>query len=333
LIALAIVTTALGAPGEPSAAQTSAGELASAPLTHIGVVVPDMDAAVRQYVRVMGFAPPKVDTVPVPMPDGQNAEIKLATLLMPNFFIELTEPVNHVGPYYEHLRTHGMSIMHVGVALAFLTGNVDDLRGAGEQQGGRWNLGAKGGKFAYLDFRATLGAMIEMNRGGVDLSGHSVPPPTGDALPRLATLAVTHVGSAVTDASVAANGYAKLLGITPPKVIDYKDSQYPPNAKWNNSAYVRLATWKQGAIGVELIESVGAPTPWSEFVAHHKGPSVQHIALNAGNWMDELIRDLLSKGGKWTNGKPGGNYAYLDFTDTLGLIFELNGTSKSNRVN
>ena len=49
--------------------------------------------------------------------------------------------------------------------------------------------------------------------------------------------------------------------------------------------------------------------------------------------MDELIRDLQSKGGKWTNGKPGGNYAYLDFTDTLGLIFELNGTSKSSRAN
>ena len=31
----------------------------------------------------------------------------------------------------------------------------------------------------------------------------------------------------------------------------------------------------------------------------------------------------------WTNDKPGGNYAYLDFMDTLGLVFELNGTSKS----
>src|SRR2546426_10366946 len=133
-----------------------------------------MDAAVRQYVRVMGFPAPRVDKVAVPLPDGQNAEIKLATLPMPNFFIELTEPMNHVGPYDEHLRTHGMSIMHMGVALALApTGIVDDLRSAVEQQGGRWVLGAKGGKYAYLDFRSTLGATIELNRGGADLSGHS----------------------------------------------------------------------------------------------------------------------------------------------------------------
>ena len=42
-----------------------------------------------------------------------------------------------------------------------------------------------------------------------------------------------------------------------------------------------------------------------------------------------MIADLVAKGGKWTNGKPGGGYAYLDFMDTLGLVFELNGTSKS----
>jgi hypothetical protein len=142
-------------------------------------------------------------------------------------------------------------------------------------------------------------------------------------------LNVTHVGFAVTDASAVGARFGDALGIAAPKVIDYKDSQYPPDAKWNKSAYVRLAVWNQGGTGMELIESVGGPTPWSEFVARQKGPSAQHIAIDVGNRMDETIADLLAKGGRWTNGKPGGNYAYLDFTDTLGLIFELNGTSKS----
>ncbi len=82
-------------------------------------------------------------------------------------------------------------------------------------------------------------------------------------------------------------------------------------------------------MGLELIESVGGPTPWSEYVARHKGTAAQHLAINVGDKMDEMIRDLRAKGGKWTNGKTGGAYAYLDFMDTLGLIFELNGTSKS----
>ncbi|MGE3578254.1 MAG: hypothetical protein AB7I25_07320 [Vicinamibacterales bacterium] len=53
------------------------------------------------------------------------------------------------------------------------------------------------------------------------------------------------------------------------------------------------------------------------------------MAINVGTMMDEQIADLQQKGGKWTNGKAGGGYAYLDFMDTLGLIFELNGSSTS----
>jgi hypothetical protein len=142
-------------------------------------------------------------------------------------------------------------------------------------------------------------------------------------------LPVSHVGIAATDTAAVSGTFAKLFGIAPPRVIDYKDAQYPPDSKWSPSAYLRLATWSQGGTGIEIIESVGSPTPWSEYVKQHKGTAAQHIAFNVGNRMDEMIRDLVAKGGKWTNGKPGGNYAYLDFTGTLGLVIELDGTSKS----
>ena len=78
-----------------------------------------------------------------------------------------------------------------------------------------------------------------------------------------------------------------------------------------------------------VIESAGGPTPWSDFLQKHKGNTVQHVSVGVGDQMDEQIADLQKKGGTWTNGKPGGAYAYLDFADTLGLIFELNGSSKS----
>jgi hypothetical protein len=64
-------------------------------------------------------------------------------------------------------------------------------------------------------------------------------------------------------------------------------------------------------------------------VQKQKGTAAQHVAINVGDRMDEMIRDLQAKGGTWTNGKAGGAYAYLDFTDTLGFVLELNGTSKS----
>jgi catechol 2,3-dioxygenase-like lactoylglutathione lyase family enzyme len=304
-----------------------AGELATARVSHLGVVVKDMDATLREYSRVMGFEIPKVNVYPIPVPDGRKAEFKLATLYMPNFYIELTQPLNNIGPYYDHLQAHGMSIMHLGVTLGG-SGSVDELRSGWERQGGIWTLGEKGGTYAYVNFPRTLGTTLELVRSP---GAPGAPPamPAGDALPPLGALNVSHVGFAASDTKVVTETLAQLFGTAPPKVMEYKDAQYPPDANWSKTAFLRLAMMNQGGTGVEVIESVGGPTPWSESVAKQKGTAAQHLAINVGNRIDEMIMDLVAKGGKWTNGKPGGGYAYLDFSDSLGLIFELNGTSKS----
>ena len=325
VIVMATVTLALGT--RDSAARQGA-ELAEARVNHVGVVVRDIDAALQMYVRVMGVAMPEVNTYPIPVPDGRTAEFKVATVYMPNFHIEVIQPVNAVGPYHDHLQAYGMSIQHVGVEVPG-TGSVDDLRAEMERQGGRWTLGASGNSFAYVNFHATLGTTLEVIRAGAP---PAAAPPAGDALPPLAALNVSHVGFAVTDAAATAARFGDVLGTSVPTVIEYTDAQYPPDTQWSSSAYLRLAFWSQGGMGLELIESVGAPTPWSEFVTRQNGSAAQHLAIDVGNRMDEMIADLVAKGGTWTNGKPGGTYAYLDFMDTLGLVFELNGTSKSAAV-
>ena len=325
--ALVIATVAVVFGMRDSAARQG-GELAAARVNHAGVVVRDIDAVLQHYVRVMGFAMPEVYTHPIPVPDGRTSEIKLATMHMPNFHIELMQPVNAVGPYHEHLQAYGKSIQHIGVEVPG-TGSVDDLRAELERKGGRWTLGTSGNTYAYVNFQPTLGVTLEVIRAGATTTGAPPSPPAGDALPPLAALNVSHVGFAVTDAATVAARFGGVMGTPEPQVIEYRDAQYPPDTQWDTNAYLRLAFWNQGGMGLELIESVGAPTPWSEFVARQKGSAAQHLAIDVGNRMDEMIADLVAKGGKWTNGKPGGNYAYLDFMDTLGLIFELNGTSKS----
>jgi catechol 2,3-dioxygenase-like lactoylglutathione lyase family enzyme len=321
-----VVLSAAFVLGMRGTVSTQESGMKAARVSHIGMVVRDMDTTLAQYVRVMGFATPKINAYPIPMPDGRKAEFKSATLYMPNFFIELNQPVNDVGPFADHLRAYGMSIQHFGLALTG-TGSVDDERGQLEQQGGRWTLGQKGGNYAYVNLQATVGTTVEVNRGGATSGEFPSIPPNG--LPPLAALPATHVGFAATDAATSVGAFAKAVGDAPPKMIDYRDAQYPPDSKWNSTAYLRLGFVSHGPIGVEFIESVGGPTPWSDYVQRQKGTAAQHLAINVGDRMDEMIRDLMAKGGKWTNGKPGGNYAYLDFMDTLGLIFELNGTSKS----
>ncbi len=278
----------------------------------------------------MGFTAPKPPVAgPRDMPNGQKTDIKLANFYMPNFQIDVIQPVSPIGPYYNHLQRFGASIQHVGFDV---TGNVDTMRAALEQKGGTWALGLKGNVFTYVDFQSTLGTTIELlNRPGGRPNNLPAPPvaPAGALLPPLGSLRVGHIGFAATDTDAVGRRFAEVLGIQPPRAVDYKDSQYPPGSTWNRDAYLRLSSWRQGDLGMELISSIGGPTPWSEYVKRTRGPAAHHISIEVGDRMDETIRDLQMKGGKWTNGKAGGNYAYLDFTDTLGLTFELNGTSKS----
>lgn len=306
-------------------------QLTNARASHVGVVVPDIETAIGEYVRVMGFPAVKSAQPMITMPDGSTAQIKSAGLRFSNFAVELVQPVSPAGPYHRHLQAYGMSVQHLGLVVPG-QGSVDEVRRALEQQGGRRIYGPDGGTYADIDFLPTLGTTtIELNRGSSAVPQLSLSAAPGDALPPLAALKVTHVGFGASDVAQVSSGFAKLLGIAAPKVNEYKDAQYPPDAKWSKSAYLRIAFLNHDPIGVglEFIESVGGPTPWSEFIRAKKGTAVQHLAINVGDKMDEYIRDLVAKGGKWTNGKPGGGYAYLDFSNTLGLVFELNGTSRS----
>src|SRR5262249_39683898 len=150
---------------------TQGGDLTMSKVTHVGVVVKDMDAAVREYTRVMGFPATKIATFPIPVPDGRKAEFKNAVFYMPNFFIEVIQPTNNVGPYYEQLQAHGTSIQHVGLQAPG-EGSIDPVRTMLEQQGGRWTLGSKGVAYAYVSFQ-TLGTNIEVNRGASGAPGNA----------------------------------------------------------------------------------------------------------------------------------------------------------------
>src|SRR5437773_1891074 len=81
----------------------------SSPVTHVGVVTSNLEETARQYTRVMGFAPPAINDVTVEAPAGEKVTFKLATVYMPNFFIELIQPIGNNGPYAEHLQKFGMS--------------------------------------------------------------------------------------------------------------------------------------------------------------------------------------------------------------------------------
>ena len=79
-------------------------------------------------------------------------------------------------------------------------------------------------------------------------------------------------------------------------------------------------------ISIELLEPVGQPSTWKDFL-DNKGEGLHHIAFEVKD-MDDKIAQLKDKGiplsqqGQWTGGS-GGRYAYFESEPQLAMILEL----------
>jgi 4-hydroxyphenylpyruvate dioxygenase-like putative hemolysin len=136
---------------------------------------------------------------------------------------------------------------------------------------------------------------------------------------------IVQIGIIVTDIEQKACNYAEIFGIPVPKIVTIADEPIS-NTQYRgklSSATGKAAFFDLGAIQMELIEPVGAPSTWEEFLRTH-GEGLHHIALRTEN-MAEAVQLLESKGleavqsGAW----DGGQYTYVEGTKQLGTILEL----------
>ena len=290
--------------------------------THVGVVVPDIDAALRGYADIFGIVVPEVQEVPVPLPDGSQVPIKRAILRMPGFHIEPIEPLSTSGPFYEHLQTYGMSVHHLGILV---DGDVDEMRDVLVAKGGTLTAGANG-VFAYIDFRERLGTTIEIQPSSANIND---PPAPGPQTALFGGRPVGHIGFAVRDIDDAIQAFVDILGLASTEPITFPPQglfPFPPDLGWDASSHVRVTQMRLANTGLELVQPVGGPKPWTDTLEKQRGNALQHLALGRGELSrEDWLRMGQEKGGKWTNGGPNGElggFAYLDFTETLGLIFE-----------
>ena len=305
-------------------AQTST-PIGAAPITHVAVVVEDIDAAVRGYAAMFGIPIPDVTSRSVDLPGGGAEELRVASIPLANFRVEVNQPADGSGPVSQFLQQFGPGIHRIGFGVS---GDIAETRRTLLGHGGTWTAGTEGGRYAWVDFRNRLGATLELvPRESDALGAASAEGAAGDGL--LAGHPVRHVGIAVRDTDEAAMAYAEVLGVTVAEPRDYKDAQYPPGSEWNLDSYIRVISWRQENVGIELLGAVGSPNPWSDYVDRYNGNAAQHISIGIGEGMREAIRQLQIMGGEWTNGKEGGTYAYLDFSDQLGIVFEINGAAGS----
>ena len=141
----------------------------------------------------------------------------------------------------------------------------------------------------------------------------------------IGTKVVCQIGLVVRDIEKMAKTYADVFGMDVPNVIitDTEDIAHTKFRGAPTQAQAKLAFLQMGDVSLELIEPIGEPSTWKEFLDEH-GEGVHHIAFQIKG-MEEVLAYLDSKGipavqrGDYT----GGRYAYVDSAPSLGIILEL----------
>ncbi len=141
----------------------------------------------------------------------------------------------------------------------------------------------------------------------------------------LGTNIVCQVGLIVRDIERSAEAYSRVFGIPVPPVIVTDEAKIARTMYRGEptEARAKLAFFQMGQVSIELIEPIGGPSTWQEFL-DAKGEGVHHIAFIIQG-TDKVVAYLEGEGinvvqqGKYT----GGMYTYVDSEPALGVVLEL----------
>lgn len=141
----------------------------------------------------------------------------------------------------------------------------------------------------------------------------------------LSTNKVAHIGLIVRDAEKTAAKYAEVFGVEVPRIgltgtaeetrISFKGG--------TTCARAKIVHLDFGPIRIELIEPVGGPSVWKEFL-DARGECIHHVGFHS----DKPEEDIAFLKGKSVDivqqGEyPGGMYIYFDTQRELGFSLEL----------
>lgn len=136
---------------------------------HVAMMVPDLEAAVAAWSQLLG-TPPSVRHTTQPFAESQTeyrgaptpARLKMALFDTDDFQIELGEPSNLDEPsvWADHVNEGGSGLHHIGYRVVGMARVVAALEELGMPLLQKAEF--EGGRYAYIDSEAHLGAMIEL---------------------------------------------------------------------------------------------------------------------------------------------------------------------------
>ena len=139
---------------------------------------------------------------------------------------------------------------------------------------------------------------------------------------------IVQIAIVVRDVEKYAKNYAEFLGVQVPEII-ISETEDTAKTRYHGrptKARVKQAFFRFENTRIELLEPVGGPSTWKEFLDSN-GEGVHHIAFEIKD-MDDRIAEMQDRGinliqqGRWTT-YTGGRYAYFDTNDRLAVMLEL----------
>ena len=136
---------------------------------------------------------------------------------------------------------------------------------------------------------------------------------------------VCQVGLIVRDIERSIEAYSRVFGVPKPGFI-VTDGQEIAHTRYRGEptdAQAKLAFFDMGQVTLELIEPIGGPSTWQEFL-DERGEGVHHIAFFVED-TDQVVASLAQNDiaviqrGDYA----GGRYTYVDSVSDLGVILEL----------
>lgn len=133
----------------------------------------------------------------------------------------------------------------------------------------------------------------------------------------------------VDDVEKYAAQYARIFGVEIPKEYHYTAGHDETQATYfgePTEARAKITAFRMGDIEFELLQPVGDPSVWKDFLDEH-GCGVHHVAFRVKG-TDKVAQSFAAHGfavsqqGLFT-GLPRGMYTYLTTEDALGTTVEL----------
>jgi methylmalonyl-CoA/ethylmalonyl-CoA epimerase len=124
-------------------------------VNHLGILVEDLDGAVRSFTENLGLS---LDHV-----ERYGEELDIAFLPCGETLIELIKPLTNDGWNADYLEEQGPGIQHVAFEVEDLEAALEELRTRGvDTMGDAPMPGAGGTRIAFLDPRAFGGILVEL---------------------------------------------------------------------------------------------------------------------------------------------------------------------------